>query len=265
MRMRGQLCALTVYLALSVAACTSAACTSAWCLLSLLFSSLAIVLSSTDGGVPRTSAVGSAALDTLLACDLSRVRPRIIVVQVDMCDAQDRASMRSFLQRDGYCVYTPHASIGHMRAFLRAVLPAYCAGIWNAKVAHQSWLVVSSINTGLPSQAHILPCCYSALAGMNWITSLRPRSSSPERTDNTFGHKRLQGESSLVAAREHREGSRHSHTHKKYLWYKGRARARVLVLTTVIRTETVIALSCAFKQILVFELNTPVRVQLYDC
>jgi len=49
MRMRGQLCALTVYLALSVAACTSAACTSAWCLLSLLFSSLAIVLSSTDG------------------------------------------------------------------------------------------------------------------------------------------------------------------------------------------------------------------------
>ncbi len=46
--------------------------------------------------------MGSAALDTLLACDLARVRPRIIVVQVDMCEPQDRASIRSFLQRDGY-------------------------------------------------------------------------------------------------------------------------------------------------------------------
>jgi hypothetical protein len=57
------------------------------------------------GGVLWWGAVGSAALDTLLACDLAHVRPRIIVVEADMCEPQDRATIRSFLQRDGYTLH----------------------------------------------------------------------------------------------------------------------------------------------------------------
>ena len=42
-------------------------------------------------------------MDTIIACDLGAVRPRVIAVEAELCDAKDRASIGSVLQRDGSC------------------------------------------------------------------------------------------------------------------------------------------------------------------
>jgi hypothetical protein len=147
--------------------------------------------------------VGSAALDTLLACDVAHVRPRIIVVEADMCEPQDRASIRSFLQRDGY-TYTPHAlhaqgparSCGSACTLIVKILklepcPTLCRHllfvcIYNTCVCVSVLLIHFVVHLVKPAMLSAITC---VPPGTNWSRCLRRRSSSPARTDLILGHK----------------------------------------------------------------------------